>query len=164
MAGQYVAYTFFKVDPAWRRLPIEERNAGKEAFAEVVEDWADRMSSLRTYSVGGVRPDSDFFLWRITERYEDLGELGAALNATPLAGWLETPSDPDSLISRTTADKVVEALPAIEGGMRPKLQAAVDAIYGGAGSSVIVDGRVQHSILLELFTDEGIGTMISAAS
>ena len=61
MAGQYVAYTFFKVDPAWRRLPIEERNAGKEAFAEVVEDWADRISSLRTYSVGGVRPDSDFF-------------------------------------------------------------------------------------------------------
>ena len=57
MAGQYVAYTFFKVDPAWRRLPIEERNAGKEAFAEVVEDWADQMSSLRTYSVGGVRPD-----------------------------------------------------------------------------------------------------------
>ena len=91
MAGQYVAYTFFKVDPAWRRLPIEERSAGKEAFAEVVEDWADRMSSLRTYSVGGVRPDSDFFLWKITERYEDLGELGAALNATPLAGWVETP-------------------------------------------------------------------------
>ena len=41
--------------------------------------------------VTGVRPDSDFFLWKITERYEDLGELGAALNATPLAGWLETP-------------------------------------------------------------------------
>ena len=38
-----------------------------------------------------MRPDSDFFLWKITQRYEDLGELGAALNATPLAGWLETP-------------------------------------------------------------------------
>jgi chlorite dismutase len=38
-----------------------------------------------------VRPDVDFFLWKITSRYEDLGELGAALNATPLAGWLETP-------------------------------------------------------------------------
>jgi chlorite dismutase len=41
--------------------------------------------------VTGVRPDTDFFLWKIGERYEDLGELGAALNATPLAGWLETP-------------------------------------------------------------------------
>jgi chlorite dismutase len=89
--GQYVAYTFFRVDPAWRRLPVDERAAGKDAFAEVVETWAERMDSLRTYSVSGVRPDTDFFLWKITSRYEDLGELGAELNATPLAGWLETP-------------------------------------------------------------------------
>jgi chlorite dismutase len=89
--GQYVAYTFFRVDPAWRRLPVEERAAGKDAFAEVVEDWSSRMDSLRTYTVTGVRPDSDFFLWKITQRYEDLGELGAGLNGTPLAGWLETP-------------------------------------------------------------------------
>ena len=47
--------------------------------------------ALRAYSTTGVRPDCDFFLWKITERYEDLGELGAALNGTPLAGWLETP-------------------------------------------------------------------------
>src|SRR3954468_19337200 len=91
MAGQYVAYTFYKVDPAWRRLPIDERRAGKDAFAEVVEDWAGRMPSLRVYSVTGVRPDADFFLWKITERYDDLGELGAALNGTPLAGWLRKP-------------------------------------------------------------------------
>jgi chlorite dismutase len=49
------------------------------------------MDSLRTYTVTGVRPDSDFFLWKITQRYEDLGELGTALNGTPLAGWVETP-------------------------------------------------------------------------
>jgi len=91
VAGQYVAYTFFKVDPAWRRLPIDERRAGKDAFAEAVDEWAGRMASLRAYSLAGVRPDADFFLWKITERYEDLGELGAALNATPIAGWLETP-------------------------------------------------------------------------
>ena len=88
--GQYVAYTFYKVDPAWRRLPVEERAAGKDAFAEVVEDFAERMD-VRAYSVTGVRPDADFFLWKITDRYQDLGELGAALNGTPLAGWLDTP-------------------------------------------------------------------------
>ena len=91
MAGQYVAYTFYKIDPTWRRLPIDERVAGKDAFAEVVEAWAQRMDHLRAYSVVGVRPDSDFFLWKITKRYEDLGELGAELNSTPLAGWLQTP-------------------------------------------------------------------------
>jgi Uncharacterized conserved protein len=89
--GQYVAYTFFRADPAWRRLPVEERAAAKDAFAEVVEEHASRFDGLRTYSTTGVRPDVDFFLWKITSRYEDLGELGAALNATPLAGWLETP-------------------------------------------------------------------------
>jgi chlorite dismutase len=91
VSGQYVAYTFFKVDPLWRRLPVEERIAGKEAVADVVDDWAGRMASLRAYSTAGVRPDCDFFLWKITERYEDLGDLGADLNGTPLAGYLETP-------------------------------------------------------------------------
>jgi chlorite dismutase len=88
--GQYVAYTFFRVDPAWRRLPVEERQAMKDAFAEVVEAWSERMECLRVYSTVGVRADCDLFLWKITERYLDLQELGAELNATPLAGWLET--------------------------------------------------------------------------
>jgi chlorite dismutase len=89
--GQYVAYTFFRVDPAWRRLPVEERAEHKDAFADVLADHESRFDSLRTYSTTGVRPEVDFFFWKITQRYEDLGELGAALNGTPLAGWLETP-------------------------------------------------------------------------
>ncbi len=106
MAGQYVAYTIFKVDPAWRRLPVEDRVAANYPFAEVVEDWAARVASLRAYSVAGVRPDCDFFLWKITERYADLGELGAALNATPLAGWLETPY---SYLATTKASEYTQA-------------------------------------------------------
>ena len=106
MAGQYVAYSFYRVDPEWRRLRIDERRAGKDAFAEVVEDWAGRMDALRAYSVAGVRPDCDFFLWKITERYEDLGELGAALNGTPLAGWLTTPY---SYLATTKASQYTKA-------------------------------------------------------
>src|SRR5438876_49643 len=106
MAGQYVAYTFFRVDPAWRRLPVEERIAGKDAFAEAVEEWSSRMEFLRAYSTTGVRPDTDFFLWKITERYEDLGELGAELNRTPLAGWLETPY---SYLATTKASQYTSA-------------------------------------------------------
>ncbi len=104
-SGQYVAYTFFRVDPAWRRLPDEERAAGKEAFADVVAAWAERMD-VRAYSTAGVRPDCDFFLWKITERYLDLGELGAALNGTPLAGWLETPY---SYLATTKASQYSQA-------------------------------------------------------
>jgi len=106
VSGQYVAYTFYRVDPAWRRLPVEERAAHKDAFAEVAEDFAPRFDHLRCYSLVGVRPDSDFFLWKITERYEDLGELGAALNATPLAGWLETPY---SYLATTKASQYTSA-------------------------------------------------------
>src|SRR5207342_2278432 len=106
MEGQYVAYSFFRVDRAWRRLPVEERIAGKDAFAEVIEDWAGRMVSLRAYTVTCVRPDTDFFLWKITQRFEDLGELGAALKGTPLAGWLETPY---SYLATTKASEYTKA-------------------------------------------------------
>jgi chlorite dismutase len=106
MSGQYVAYTFYRVDPAWRRLPVEERVAGKEAFADVVEEWAARLDGLRAYTLTGVRPDSDFFLWKITERYEDLGDLAAELNGTPLAGWLETPY---SYLATTKASEYTRA-------------------------------------------------------
>jgi chlorite dismutase len=104
--GQYLAYTFYRVDPAWRRLPVEERAAGKDAFAEAVEDWAGRFDHLRCYSVTGVRPDCDFFLWKITRRFDDLLELGSVLNGTPLAGWLETPY---SYLATTKASQYTSA-------------------------------------------------------
>src|SRR5216684_8171231 len=106
MEGQYVAYTFYRVDPAWRRLPIDERTAGKEAFADVVDELAPRFEHLRAYSCTGVRPDCDFFLWKITDRYEALGELAGALNGTPLAGWLETPY---SYLATTKASQYTSA-------------------------------------------------------
>ena len=106
MSGHYVAYTFYKVDPAWRRLPVDERAAGKEAFADVIDEWAPRFEHLRAYTATGVRPDCDFFLWKITERYDDLGELGAELNGTQLAAWLETPY---SYLATTMASQYTSA-------------------------------------------------------
>lgn len=106
MDGQYVAYTFYRVDRAWRRLPVEERRAAKEAFAEVIDDFAERFDHLRCYTTTGVRPETDFFLWKITSRFEDFGELGAALNGTPLAAWLETPY---SYLATTKASQYTSA-------------------------------------------------------
>jgi acetylglutamate kinase len=83
---------------------------------------------------------------------------------TDVPGWLSDPSDPGSVVSETGADEVEAALDAVAGGMRPKLQACLDAIHGGVSFAHIVDGRVPHSVLLELFTDAGQGTKIRPAS
>jgi acetylglutamate kinase len=83
---------------------------------------------------------------------------------TDVPGWLSDPSDPATVISETGADEVEAALGGISGGMRPKLQACLDAIHGGVSFAHIVDGRVPHSLLLELFTDAGQGTKIRPAS
>jgi acetylglutamate kinase len=98
---------------------------------------------------------------------EAAGKVAAALGAhkaiflTDVEGWLADPADESSLVSRATVPEVKEALEGIDGGMRPKLQACVDSISGGAQSAHIIDGRKPHSLLLELFTDAGIGTMVT---
>jgi acetylglutamate kinase len=91
------------------------------------------------------------------------GALGAykAVFLTDVAGWLRDPADEASLISRASVDEVGAALPAMGGGMRPKLQGCLDAIAGGAQNAHVIDGRRPHSLLLELFTDAGIGTMVT---
>ncbi|HET8754475.1 MAG TPA: acetylglutamate kinase [Solirubrobacteraceae bacterium] len=83
---------------------------------------------------------------------------------TDVPGWLSDPDDPASVVSETGADEVEAALERTGGGMRPKLQACLDAIHGGVSYAHIVDGRVPHSVLLELFTDAGQGTKIRPAS
>ncbi|HWH11489.1 MAG TPA: acetylglutamate kinase [Solirubrobacteraceae bacterium] len=80
---------------------------------------------------------------------------------TDVIGWLRDPADPASLIAKATTDEVDDALRGIGGGMRPKLEACVDAVRHGVGAAHIIDGRIPHSLLLELFTDIGIGTKIS---
>ena len=79
---------------------------------------------------------------------------------TDVPGWLRDPDDPESVISEASIDLVEASMPTVAGGMRPKLAACVDAIEGGVSSAHIVDGRVPHSLLLELFTDAGQGTKI----
>jgi acetylglutamate kinase len=97
---------------------------------------------------------------------EAAGAVARALGAykimflTDVAGWLADPDDPDSVVSEVSAEQVAAALPSVAGGMRPKLAACLEAIDGGVTHAHIVDGRVPHSLLLELFTDAGQGTKI----
>jgi len=101
---------------------------------------------------------------------EAAGAIARAMGAykvmflTDVAGWLRDPADPTSVISEAGADQVEEALSSMQGGMRPKLQACIEAIHGGVTYAHIIDGRLPHSLLLELFTDAGIGTKVRPAT
>ena len=99
---------------------------------------------------------------------EAAGAVARALGAykiiflTDVAGWLRDSDDPQSVVSQASPEQVQEALDSISGGMRPKLAACLEAIHGGVSFAHIVDGRVPHSLLLELFTDAGQGTKIGS--
>jgi acetylglutamate kinase len=79
---------------------------------------------------------------------------------TDVEGWRADPGDPATRISEATAAEVRERLGEVGGGMRPKLEACLHALEAGVGNAHIVDGREPHSLLLELFTDEGSGTKL----
>jgi len=82
---------------------------------------------------------------------------------TDVPGWLADPADPESLIGHATAEQVSAQVSSLAGGMLPKLTACVQAINAGVSAAHILDGRIAHSLLLELFTDAGVGTKIEAA-
>jgi chlorite dismutase len=92
---QYVNYTFYKVDPLWRRLPEEEREKGKREFAGVMEEYSKRRSPnlespmmVYTYSTFGLRADSDFMIWRIGYSLEGFEEMSSKIMNTALGKYL----------------------------------------------------------------------------
>ena len=97
------------------------------------------------------------------------GEVAAALRAEKLVFLTDTPGllrdvkDPDSLIHELPAQNVaaLKAEGVIAGGMIPKVEACLKALHSGVRKTHIVDGRVPHSLLLEIFTMRGLGTLVS---
>jgi acetylglutamate kinase len=138
---------------------IEKVNAG--VIEHIAEDYIPVIASIGADRAG---------LSHNVNADEAAAAVARALGAyklmflTDVPGWLSDPSDPTSVVSETGADEVERALERTGGGMRPKLQACLDAIHGGVSYAHIVDGRVPHSVLLELFTDAGQGTKIRPAS
>ena len=96
------------------------------------------------------------------------GEVASAIDAekliilTDVPGVLRDPNDPDSLIQKIRISEVPKLIEngVISGGMIPKIETCVKAIENGVKSCHIIDGRKKHSLLLEIFTTDGIGTMI----
>ncbi|HET7407748.1 MAG TPA: acetylglutamate kinase [Mycobacteriales bacterium] len=69
----------------------------------------------------------------------------------------------DEVVSRLTASELAELLPSLAEGMVPKMEACLRAVQGGVPAAHVIDGRVPHAVLLEVFTDEGVGTMVVAS-
>ena len=97
------------------------------------------------------------------------GDIAAEINAekfiilTDVPGILEDPNDPETLIKRVKVDEIMELIDKgiVTDGMIPKVETCINAIENGVKSAHIIDGRIEHSVLLEIFTKRGIGTMIT---
>ncbi len=115
--------------------------------------------------VAGVAPDTEGTVYNINAD-SAAAALAIALDAaklvvlTDVEGLYAAYPDPESRISSISADALEPMLPELESGMAPKMEACLRAVRGGVPQAHVIDGRVPHSVLLEVFTSEGVGTMV----
>ncbi|QHC58302.1 acetylglutamate kinase [Rathayibacter sp. VKM Ac-2760] len=121
--------------------------------------------------VSSIAPDSDDPTQSLNVNADAAAAaLAVALGAeklvilTDVAGLYADWPDRDSLVSHIASDELAALLPSLESGMIPKMTACLDAVRGGVPKAAIIDGRVPHSILLEVFTSEGVGTEVVASA
>ncbi len=126
----------------------------------------DIVSAGRIPVVAGVAPDVDGTVYNINAD-SAAAALASALGAaklvvlTDVAGLFANYPDPESVISALTADELEPMLPGLASGMAPKMEACLRAVRGGVPQAHVIDGRMPHSVLLEMFTSEGVGTMVT---
>ena len=145
----------------------EEVDVGLVGDVDAVNTDAvtDLIAAGRIPVISTVAPDAEGVLHNLNADTA-AGALAAALSARKLVVLTDVPGlyrswpDPDSLVSQITTDEAADLLPTLEAGMVPKVEACLRAVRGGVPAAHIVDGRMPHSVLLEIFTDEGFGTMV----
>ena len=129
------------------------------------ESVRDIIEAGRIPVVSSVAPDEDGLVHNVNA---DTGAaaLAAALDAekllilTDVEGLYRNWPESDEVIGQIDADELAKLLPDLASGMVPKMQACLDAVRSGVSRASVIDGRVSHSLLLEIFTDEGLGTMV----
>ncbi|MGF3053411.1 acetylglutamate kinase [Microbacterium sp. YY-03] len=129
----------------------------------------DHLAAGRIPVVSSIAPDLDHPGQSLNVNADAAAAaLAVALGAqklvvlTDVAGLYADWPNRDSLVSHLKASELREIMPSLQSGMIPKMQACLDAVDGGVGSAAIIDGRVPHSVLVELFTSNGIGTEVVA--
>lgn len=128
------------------------------------------LAAERIPVVSSIAPDGDVTGQSLNVNADSAAaSLAVALGAaklvilTDVAGLYRDWPNRDSLVSVIDVPSLVELLPSLESGMIPKMAACLEAVEGGVAKAAIIDGRVPHSILLEVFTQSGIGTEVVAA-
>ncbi len=136
---------------------------------DVVDVNADAVLDIvragRIPVVATVAPDADGVVHNVnadTAASAIAVALGAAklVVLTDVEGLYAHWPDPDSLVTEIAADALEPLLPGLSAGMVPKMEACLRAVRGGVGQAHIIDGRLAHSVLLEVFTSLGVGTMV----
>ncbi|MDR6690732.1 acetylglutamate kinase [Microbacterium sp. 1154] len=129
----------------------------------------DHLAAGRVPIVSSIAPDLDHPGTSLNVNADAAAAaLATALNAKKLVVLTDVPGlyadwpNRDSLVSHLTSTELRAMLPKLESGMIPKMQACLDAVDGGVPTAAIIDGRVPHSVLVELFTSKGIGTEVVA--
>ena len=125
----------------------------------------DLMDAGRIPVVSTVAPDVDGVVHNVNADTA-AAALAIALGASKLVmltdveGLYANWPDRDSLLSRVSVNALEDMLPGLEAGMVPKMEGCLRAVRGGVGAAHVIDGRIPHSVLLEIVTNEGVGTMI----
>ena len=131
---------------------------------EAVQDLID---NGRIPVVASVAPDADGLVHNVNADTA-AAALAIALGAerlvmlTDVAGLYADWPNSDEVITDISESELEELLPSLASGMIPKMEACLDAVRGGVRQATVLDGRVAHSLLLEIFTDEGVGTLVHA--
>ena len=129
----------------------------------------DLIAAGRIPVISTVAPDADGVLHNLNADTA-AAALAVALGARKLVVLTDVPGlytdwpDTSSLTSLITTDELAALLPRLQSGMVPKMEACLRAVQGGVPAAHVVDGRVAHSTLLEVFTSEGFGTMVVGTS
>jgi acetylglutamate kinase len=126
----------------------------------------DLIDAGRIPVVSTVAPDTDGVIHNVNADTA-AAALARALGASKLVVltdvtglYQDWPHDRDNHIAELTVSELTELMPTLVSGMVPKMDACLHAVRGGVPSASVIDGRVRHSLLLEIFTDEGVGTMV----
>jgi len=125
----------------------------------------DLINAGRIPVVATVAPDEEGLVHNVNADTA-AGALAAALGAerlvvlTDVAGLYRDWPDSDEVIRQITTDELDELLPTLASGMIPKMEACLEAVRAGVPKATVIDGRVAHSLLLEIFTDAGVGTEV----